>query len=140
MAAVEEKKPVVYTHPFAYGGYAASPYAHGVYAASPYAHYNYAPVTYSAHHGLVKPYAYYANSGGAVHAVHKREAEAAPEANADPEAWYSAYSGYGYPRAYNYGAYGRYSPYTYGGYGGYSGYSAYRGYGGYGGYGYAYGK
>jgi len=110
---VEEKKPVVYTYPHVYGAY-------------PYAHYNYAPVTYASHY--VKPYSYYANSGGAVHVV-KREAEA----KADPEAWYSAYSGY-HPYAYNYGY--RYSPYTYG-YGYPYGYARY-GYSGY--HGYYYGK
>merc|ERR1712036_137620 len=82
--AKEAAKPVVYTHPYYYGGY---PYA-GAYA------YNYAPVTYT-HAAVVKPYTYYANSGGAVHIVKKREAEAEPEAEADPQAWY-AYSGYHY--------------------------------------------
>merc|ERR1712226_1653965 len=67
--AAEVKKPVVYTHPYYYGGYAGLHY--------PYA-YNYAPVA----HTVVKPYTYYANSGGAVHVVKKREAEA--EAEADP--------------------------------------------------------
>merc|ERR1712226_753721 len=73
--AKEVKKPVVYTHPYYCGGYAGLHY--------PYA-YNYAPVA----HTVVKPYTYYANSGGAVHVVKKREAEA----DADPNAWY----GYGY--------------------------------------------
>jgi len=111
---VAEKKPVVYTYPHVYGAYGAYPYAH----------YNYAA-------GLVKPYQYYANSGGAVHVV-KREAEA----EADPEAWYS-YSGYS-PYAYrNYGY--RYAPYTYG-YAGYP-YARYGGYARYHGYaGYAWGK
>merc|ERR1712227_295372 len=69
-AKAAEVKPVVYTHPYYYGGY-GYPYA-----------YNYAPVA----HAVVKPYTYYANSGGAVHIVKKREAE--PEAEADPNAWY----------------------------------------------------
>merc|ERR1712113_1283332 len=56
--AKEVKKPVVYTHPYYYGGYAGLHY--------PYA-YNYAPVA----HTVVKPYTYYANSGGAVHVVKK---------------------------------------------------------------------
>merc|ERR1712079_953902 len=85
--AAEVKKPVVYTHPYVYGG--------NFY---PYA-YNYAPVA----HTVVKPYTYYANSGGAVHVVKKREAEA--EAEADPEAWYA----YGY-----HGVYGGYRGYYYG--------------------------
>merc|ERR1712154_98614 len=75
-AKAAEVKPVVYTHPYVYGG------VHYPYA------YNYAPVA----HTVVKPYTYYANSGGAVHIVKKREAEAEPEAEADPNAWY----GYGY--------------------------------------------
>merc|ERR1739848_64389 len=111
--AKEAVKPVVYTHPYYYGGY---PYA-GAYA------YNYAPVTYT-HAAVVKPYTYYANSGGAVHIVKKREAEA------DPQAWY-AYSGYhpyAYGHHYGYAGY-RYSPYTYGyRYGGYPYYSGYHGY------------
>merc|ERR1712156_451986 len=45
-AKAAEVKPVVYTHPYHYGGY-AYPYA-----------YNYAPVA----HAVVKPYTYYANS------------------------------------------------------------------------------
>merc|ERR1712165_129933 len=111
-AKAAEVKPVVYTHPYLYGG------IHYPYA------YNYAPVA----HTVVKPYTYYANSGGAVHIVKKREAEAEPEAEADPNAWYGygygyrPYWGYGYRSAY-------YHPYSYG----------YRGY--YGGYrGYYYGK
>merc|ERR1712010_394042 len=88
------------------------------------------------HAAVVKPYTYYANSGGAVHIVKKREAEAEaePEAEADPQAWY-AYSGYhpyAYGRHYGYAGY-RYSPYTYGyRYGGYPYYSGYHGYGYYG--------
>jgi len=106
--AAEVKKPVVYTHPYYYGGYAGLHY--------PYA-YNYAPVA----HTVVKPYTYYANSGGAVHVVKKREAEA----DADPNAWYGY--GYGYrPYWGGYSAYrsAYYHPYTYGAYGHY-------GYGGY---------
>merc|ERR1712077_187834 len=109
---VEEKaaeetpaKPVVVA-PYTYAGY--HPYTYGYH---PYA-YNY-----------VKPYTYYANSGGAVHIVKKREAEA--EAEADPNAWYGY--GYGYRPYYGYGyrsAY--YHPYSYGHYGGY--YGGYRGY------------
>merc|ERR1711878_152536 len=59
----------------------------------------------------VKPYTYYANSGGAVHIV-KRDAEAKPEAEAEasPESWYYGY--YGHP--YRWGGY-------YGGWGGYYG-------------------
>merc|ERR1712218_311181 len=110
---VEEKKAVVtapyYYHPYAYGAY------------------NYAPYVYN-HAAVVKPYTYYANSGGAVHIV-KREAEA--EAEADPKAWYG-YAGY-HPYTYGYGFGHRYAhyayPYTYG---------AYR-YGGYT-HGYYYGK
>merc|ERR1712227_751809 len=105
--AEEVKKPVVYTHPYVYGGYFNYPYA-----------YNYAPVA----HTVVKPYSYYANSGGAVHVVKKREAEA--EAEADPEAWYGygygyrPYWGYGYRNAY-------YHPYAYGYHGVYGGYRGY---------------
>merc|ERR1712038_1798530 len=101
-AKAAEVKPVVYTHPYHYGGY-AYPYA-----------YNYAPVA----HAVVKPYTYYVNSGGAVHIVKK------PEAEADPNAWYGygygyrPYWGYGYRSAY-------YHPYSYG-YRGY--YGGYRGY------------
>jgi len=53
--AVEEKKAAV-TAPYVYHPYV----------------YNYAPYVYN--HAVVKPYTYYANSGGAVHIV-KREAE-----------------------------------------------------------------
>merc|ERR1712001_663547 len=94
---VEEKKAVV-TAPYVY-----HPYAYGAY--------NYAPYVYN-HAAVVKPYTYYANSGGAVHIV-KREAEA--EAEADPKAWYGYGYGHRYPYAYSgYSAY-RY-PYAYGGY------------------------
>ena len=106
--AKEVKKPVVYTHPYYYGGYAGLHY--------PYA-YNYAPVA----HTVVKPYTYYANSGGAVHIVKKREAEAEPEAEADPNAWYGY--GYGYRPYWGYGyRSGYYHPYSYGYWGGYRGY------------------
>jgi hypothetical protein len=84
----KEVKPAVYTVPQVYG------YPH---------HYQYPAVTYA------KPYTYYANSVGAVHIV-KREAEAEPTAEADPNAWYGY--GYGYGHGYGYG-YGHY-PYTYG--------------------------
>merc|ERR1712156_921304 len=91
-------------HPYYYGGY------HYPYA------YNYAPVA----HAAVKPYTYYANSGGAVHIVKKREAEA----EAEPNAWYGygygyrPYWGYGYRSAY-------YHPYSYGYHGVYGGYREY---------------
>lgn len=87
---------VTYAHPYAY----THPYHAGYYG-----------------HALAyKPYTYYANSGGAVHIV-KREAESAPEAEADPKSWYSHY-GYGYRYPYTYGAYSHYyRPYTYGSYG-----------------------
>merc|ERR1712080_744589 len=68
-------------------------------------------LTYATHY--TRPYSYYANSAGVVHAVAKREAEPAAEPEADP-----AY-GYGYGLGY-----GRY----YGGYG----YGLHRGYGYYG--------
>merc|ERR1712113_225848 len=75
--------------------------------------YVYDPYAYN--HAVVKPYTYYANSGGAVHIV-KREAEA--EAEADPKAWYG-YAGY-HPYTYGYGFGHRYAhyayPYTYGAY------------------------
>jgi len=84
-AVVPTYVPYTYTHPYAY---------------------NYPAVTY----GALKPYHYYANSGGAVHIV-KREAEA----EADPKSWYSHY-GYHYPNYYSgyYGYNSYYRPYTYG--------------------------
>jgi hypothetical protein len=116
---VEKKAAVVapyyYAHPYA-------TYTH------PYAAYTH---PYAAYTHAVKPYAYYANSGGAVHAVHKREAEA--EADADPKSWYGyhGYSPYTYGYGYgNYGHYnGAYSPYRYASYR-YGAYSPYH-YGGY---------
>merc|ERR1712080_356423 len=75
-------------------------------AGYPYAHHPYAVAAPTV---AVKPYTYYANSGGAVHIV-KRDAEAKPEAEASPESWYYGY--YGHP--YRWGGY-------YGGWGGYYG-------------------
>jgi len=70
------------------------------YATAPYAAY----ATYPAYSAYA-PYTY----GYGFHSLHKREAEAEPEADADPAAFYRY-------------AYGRYSPYTYG----YYPYSTYR--------------
>jgi hypothetical protein len=102
----EETKPLVYTHPLTYG----HPYLYN---------YQYPAVTYAG----VKPYQYYANSGGAVHIV-KREAEA----EADPKSWYSTY-GYHYPSYYSgyHGYNSYYRPYTYGyhNYANYAGYAPY---------------
>merc|ERR1712043_50414 len=113
-----------------YYGHYPSTLHYGV-AGYPYAHHPYAlahPAVTYAHPAVVaptvavKPYTYYANSGGAVHIV-KREAEsnpeAAPAADADAEAAPYYYGYYGHP--YRYGGY-------YGGYGGYYG----RRWGGYG--------
>merc|ERR1712227_366496 len=110
-----------YGHPGYYGGWGGyygrrwgGYYGYGY----PYAHHPYAlahpAVTYAAPVAptvAVKPYTYYANSGGAVHIV-KRDAEAKPEAEAEasPESWYYGY--YGHP--YRWGGYC-------GGWGGYYG-------------------
>merc|ERR1712073_294545 len=89
-------------------GVAGYPYAHHPYALAHPAVTYAAPVAPTV---AVKPYTYYANSGGAVHIV-KRDAEAKPEAEAEasPESWYYGY--YGHP--YRWGGY-------YGGWGGYYG-------------------
>jgi len=110
-------------------GVAGYPYAHHPYALAHPAVTYAAPVAPTV---AVKPYTYYANSGGAVHIV-KRDAEAGypyaaeagPNPGANPEAEAS-------PESYYYGYYGH--PYRWGGYYG-------RGWGGYyghrwGGYGY----
>merc|ERR1711981_898068 len=126
------KAPQVYTHPYAYG----YPYAHyGPPAQLTYTHaVTTTPVTYTvpkaltyAHH---YPYTYgYGHLPYLIKPVEgdarkKREADGEPEA--DPEAWYGHY--------YGYGGYGhRY-------YGGYGGYGRYYGYPGYGYGGYYYGK
>merc|ERR1711944_300834 len=100
-----------------YNGYAGYyPYTYGY--GYPYHTYNHVPVVKAAveekadeETEAVKPYTYYANSGGAVHIV-KREAEA--EADADPKSWYG-YAGYHpYTYGYRYGHYGGYYPYSYG--------------------------
>merc|ERR1711988_245015 len=67
-----------YGHPgyYGWGGY---PYAHHPYALAHPAVTYAAPVAPTV---AVKPYTYYANSGGAVHIV-KRDAEAKPEAEAE---------------------------------------------------------
>jgi len=59
------------------------------------------------YHGYGLGYGYYANSGGAVHAVGKRSADAEPEADpeADPYFYYGYGHGYGY-RHYGYGHHG----------------------------------
>merc|ERR1739844_747278 len=76
-----------------------------LYAAH-YPYYGYAGLHYPyalTHHALVKPYTYYANSGGAIHIV-KRDAEASPDADAEasPESLYAGYYG-AYPTTYHYG-------------------------------------
>jgi len=77
--------------------YGHHPYTYGYYGGL--SHY-YAPYTYTT------PYAYYANSGGAIHAVGKRSAEPKAEAEADPHYPYYGYGGWRgyYGRPY----YGRY--------------------------------
>ena len=122
MKSVEEKPAEVKTEiktaavPVAYA-YAHQPYttyAASMYYANPAMYYAnpamyYAnPAMYYAKTAVAAPAMYYANSGGAVHVV-KREAEAAPEAEA--EAYYGPY-GYGYS-GYGYSAY---RPYAYSGY------------------------
>jgi len=71
--------------------YGHHPYTYGYYGGL--SHY-YAPYTYTT------PYAYYANSGGAIHAVGKRSAEPEPEAN--PDAHYPYYGWGGWGRYYGY--------------------------------------
>merc|ERR1711890_163120 len=99
--------------------YSGLGYGHGLYGLG----YGYGHgLTYATHY--TRPYSYYANSAGVVHAVAKREAEPAAEPEADPAYFYG---GYGRYPAYGYGyglGYGRY----YGGYG----YGLHRGYGYYG--------
>merc|ERR1711890_129070 len=100
--------------------YSGLGYGHGLYGLGygyglGYAGYGYGHgLTYATHY--TRPYSYYANSAGVVHAVAKREAEPAAEPEADPAYFYGGY-GYGL-------GYGRY----YGGYG----YGLHRGYGYYG--------
>merc|ERR1712158_242101 len=114
-AEEQEAKPAMLYAGY-YGHYPTT--LHYGVAGYPYAHHPYAlahpAVTYAAPVAptvAVKPYTYYANSGGAVHIV-KRDAEAKPEAEAEasPESWYYGY--YGHP--YRWGGY-------YGGWGGYYG-------------------
>jgi len=111
--------------------YSGLGYGHGLYGAGygyglglGYAGYGYGHgLTYATHY--TRPYSYYANSAGVVHAVAKREAEPAAEPEADPAYFYG---GYGHGLGYGYGlGYGRY----YGGYYG-RGYGLHRGYGYYG--------
>merc|ERR1712242_92183 len=71
-AEVEPEADPYYLYSSYYGHH---PYTYGYYGGL--SHY-YAPYTYTT------PYAYYANSGGAVHAVGKRSAEPKAEAEADP--------------------------------------------------------
>merc|ERR1711878_1417 len=82
-AEEEEAKPAMLYA--GYYGHYPTPLHYGV-AGYPYAHHPYAlahpAVTYAAPTVAVKPYTYYANSGGAVHIV-KRDAEAKPEAEAE---------------------------------------------------------
>merc|ERR1711963_1239464 len=84
----------------------ANYYHHGLtyspyyYTPSVYHHTYAAPVTYAAA-TVAAPYRYYANSAGVVHAVAKREAEAAPESDAQ---WgYYGYPGWG-RRYYGWGS------------------------------------
>merc|ERR1711884_794066 len=93
-------------------GVAGYPYAHHPYALAHPAVTYAAPVAPTV---AVKPYTYYANSGGAVHIV-KREAEAKPEAEAEasPESWYYGYYGHPYRwGGYYRGYYGYGYPYRY---------------------------
>merc|ERR1711884_366194 len=93
-------------------GVAGYPYAHHPYALAHPAVTYAAPVAPTV---AVKPYTYYANSGGAVHIV-KRDAEAKPEAEAEasPESWYYGYYGHPYRwGGYYRGYYGYGYPYRY---------------------------
>merc|ERR1712018_252 len=86
----------------------ANYYTHGLYSPyhySPYYTYAHHPVTYT-HATVATPYRYYANSAGVVHAVAKREAEAAPEARPDAEAD-PQWGYYGWGRRYYGGGWGR---------------------------------
>merc|ERR1711992_440665 len=102
----DAKPAMLYT---GYYGHYPTTLHYGV-AGYPYAHHPYTlahPAVYAAPVAptvAVKPYTYYANSGGAVHIV-KREAEA------NPEFWYYGY--YGHPYRWG-GYYGH--PYRWGGY------------------------
>merc|ERR1711974_467457 len=75
-------------------GVAGYPYAHHPHSLAHPAVTYAAPVAPTV---AVKPYTYYANSGGAVHIV-KRDAEAKPEAEAEasPESYYYGYYGHPY--------------------------------------------
>merc|ERR1711974_481235 len=108
-----------YSRYYGYGGYYGYPYTygHGYYwgkrdapdvkmqkrdaEAEPEADPYYLYSSYYGYHPYT--YAYYANSGGAIHAVGKRSAEPGPEAKADPHSYYG-YGGwgryYGYRRPY----------------------------------------
>jgi len=124
------------------------PYAHTAYSAGYYPYANYAakyvasaPVVKKVETTAVKPavatYAYSPYAAYATypaygynygfHSLHKREAEAEPEADADPAVFYRSAYGYNYSPYYNYNTYGYYpyarsaaytysTPYRYGAY------------------------
>merc|ERR1711994_558621 len=79
-----------------YYGHNLHPYTYGYFGGL--SHY-YAPYYTHAAVGTY-PYAYYANSGGAIHAVGKRSAE--PNAEANPDAHYPYYGWGGWGRYYGY--------------------------------------
>merc|ERR1719510_2515567 len=101
------KPAVLYAGHYPYYGYAGLHYPYAL---------SHPAVTYA-----VKPYTYYANSGGAIHIV-KRDAESNPDADASPESLYAGYYGV-YPTKYHYGyaGLGAYYGGYWGGYGGYYG-------------------
>merc|ERR1739848_429413 len=119
------KAPQTYTLPYTYG----YPYAHHVGVPLTYTHaVTTAPVTYTVPHALTYAH-HYPYTYGYGHLPYlikpaeeaeRKKRDAEPEADADPEAWYGHY--------YGYGGYGRY--YGHGGYyGGYYGYPRYGYYG-----------
>merc|ERR1712088_442768 len=84
---------------YLYGGY----YGYGLgYYGGYRGYYGYAGLPYYAHAGL--PYSYGwtdgPNNGLGPHLLGKREAEAEPEAEADPAVLYGGYYGYGYGLPY----------------------------------------
>merc|ERR1719369_1663065 len=123
VAASAESDPDPYYYGLGYSGYGGLRYG-GHYG------YGYNRLGYGHGYGVGYPYGgYYANSGGAVHAVGhtigKRSAD--PEPTADPDAYYGYY---GYPYSgYGTGYYGHgyYSGYGHGYYGHGYGHGYYRG-------------
>ena len=94
-----DAEPQFLAAPYAFGAYGNGAFGNGAYGYAPFVR----PAVAASHAVVSTPAFTYG-----MHQLHKRDAEAKPEAEADAEAYYyGGYPAYAYGhRAYGYGAYG----------------------------------